>query len=79
MENIIKSVVECDSAYGIVALAVTFLGFTLLGFIAYKTIQIVLPYLYNITCKICNTIKTYKEVHTKAEVGDLSFESDLHR
>ena len=79
MENIIKSVVECDSAYGIVALAVTFLGFTLLGFIAYKTIQIVLPCLYNITCKICNTIKTYKEVHTKAEVRDISFETDLHR
>lgn len=79
MENIIKYVVGCDSAYGIAALAVTFLGLALLGFTAYKTIQIVLPYLYNITCKICNTIKTYKDVHAKAEVKDVSFETDLHR
>lgn len=79
MENIIKSVVECDSVYGIVALAVTLLGFALLGFIAYKTIHIVLPYIYNITCKICNTIKTYKDVHAKANVKDVSFETELHR
>lgn len=79
MEDIIKYAVECDSVYGIAALAVTFLGFAILGFIAYKTIQIVLPYLYNITCKICNTVKTYKDVHAKAEVKDVSIETELHQ
>lgn len=79
MENIIKSAVECDSMYSIVALAVTFLEFALLGFIVYKTIRTVLPYLYKITCKICNTAKTYKDVHTKTNVKDVSFETELHQ
>ena len=79
MENIIKYAVECDSVYGIVALAVTFLGFSLLGYIVYKTIKVVLPYLYKITCKIYNTVKTYKDVRTKASVKDVSFETELHR
>ena len=56
MGNIIESVVECGSAYGVVALAILFLGLSVLGLIAYKTIQLVLPNLYKITCKICNTV-----------------------
>lgn len=78
MENIIKCAVERDSMYGIVVLAVTFLEFALLGFIVYKTIKTVLSYLYKITCKICNTAKTYKDVHAKANVKDVSFETKLH-
>ena len=46
MGNIIESVVECGSAYGVVALAILFLGLSVLGLIAYKTIQLVLPHLY---------------------------------
>ena len=51
MGNIIESVVECGSAYGVMALAILFLGLSVLGLIAYKTIQLVLPHLYKITCK----------------------------
>ena len=79
MENIIKYVVECGSAYGVVALAILFLGLSVLGLIAYKTIQLALPNLYKITCKICNTVTKYKDVHAKANVKDVSFETDLHR
>ena len=79
MENIIKYVVECGSAYGVVALAILFLGLSVLGLIAYKTIQLVLPNLYKITCKICNTVKTYNSFHAKVEVDDVSVETDLNR
>lgn len=79
MENIIKYTVECNSMYGIVALAVVFLGFSLLGYTAYKIIQLVLPYIYKIVCKYCNTAKKYKEVHSKFGVKDVSVETDLHR
>ena len=79
MGNIIKSVVECDSAYGVVSLAILFLGLSVLELIAYTTIQLVLPHLYKITCKICNTATKYKDVHAKANVKDVSFETDLHR
>ena len=79
MENIIESVVECGSAYGVVALAILFLGLSVLGLIAYKTIQFVLPHLYKIACKICNTVTKYNEVHAKANVKDVSFETELHR
>ncbi len=79
MENIIESVAECDSMYGIAALVILFLGFSVLGLIAYKTIQLVLPHLYRITCKICNAVTKYKDVHTKANVKDISFETELHR
>ena len=79
MENIIKSVVECGSAYGVVALAILFFGFTVLELIAYKTIQLVLHCIYKIVCKYCNTVKKYKDVHAKASVKDVSIETDLHR
>ena len=79
MGNIIENVVECGSMYGVVALAILFLGLAVLGLIAYKTIQLVLPNLYKITCKICNTVTKYKDVHAKANVNDVSFETDLHR
>ena len=79
MENIIKSVVECKSLYGVVALAILFLGLSVLGLIAYKTIQLALLYIYKIVCKHCNTVKKYKDVHAKANVKDVSFETDLHR
>lgn len=79
MENIIKSVVECDSWYGVAALAVMLLGFIVLSIIAFKTIQLVLPYLYKIISKLCSTIQKYKDVHAKANVRDVvEFETDLH-
>ncbi|RKI83696.1 hypothetical protein D7V90_07315 [bacterium 1xD42-87] len=72
MENIIESVVECGSAYGMVCVLASFIFF-------YTTIRFVLPYIYKIICKICNTLVKYKDVHAKANVKDVSFETELHR
>lgn len=79
MENIIKYAVECCSIYGIVALVITFLGLSVLGIIAYKTIQLALPYIYKMVCKYCNIVKKYDDVNTKASVKDVSIETELHR
>ncbi len=70
--NIIKGVVKCASAYGMVFVLASFIFF-------YATIRFVLPYIYKIVCKICNTLVKYKDVHAKANVKDVSFETELHR
>lgn len=72
MGNIIKSAVECDSWYGMVCVLANFIFF-------YDTIRFVMPYIYKIVCKICNTLAKYKDIHTKANVKDVSFETELHR
>lgn len=72
MGKIIESVVKCGSAYGMVCVLVCFIFF-------YATIRFVMPYIYKIICKICNILVKYKDVHTKANVKDVSFETDLHR
>lgn len=72
MENIIKSVVECNSWYGMVCVLVSFIFF-------YATIRFVVPYIYKIVCKFCNTLVKYKDVHTKTNVKNVSFETELHR
>ncbi len=36
-------------------------------------------YIYKIICKALNTLVKYKDVHIKANVKDVSFETDLHR
>lgn len=72
MENIIESVVECGSAYGMVCVLASFIFF-------YATIRFVLTYIYKIMCKICNTLVKYKDVHAKANVNNVSFETELHR
>lgn len=72
MGNIIKSVVECASAYGMVCVLAS------LVFI-YATIRFVLPYIYKIVYKLCNTLVKYKDVHAKANVKDVSIETELHR
>ena len=72
MENIIKYVVECDSLYGLIALV-------FFCTIIFAIIHFVVPYLYKALCKICNTIVKYKNVHAKASVKDISFETELHR
>jgi len=94
MGNIIKSAVECDSAYGIVCILASFIFFyATIRFVMpyiYKivckicntlvaTIRFVMPYIYKIVCKLCNTLVKYKDVHTKANVKDVSFDTDLHR
>lgn len=79
MDKIIQYVVECDTLYGVVALAILLIGFTALGFIAYNTLKEVLIYIYKIICKTCNTSKNYKDVHAKVGVKDVSFETDLHQ
>ena len=72
MENIIESVVECGSTYGMVCILACFIFF-------YATIRFVLPYIYKIVCRICNTLVKYKEIHAKANVKGVSFETELHR
>lgn len=79
MENIIKYAVECGSAYGVVALVVVLIGFVSLLVFSDKAIRFVLPYIYKIVCKLCNTLVKYKDVHAKASVKDVSFETELHR
>lgn len=79
MENTIKYIVECDSVYGVVALAVSLLGIVLVMLVTNKMIQTVLPYLHKIVCKLCDTIKSYKDVRSKTEVKDNSFEIEMHR
>lgn len=79
MENIIKNAVECNSAYGTVALAIVLIGFISLLVFAYKTTRFVLPYIYKIVCKLCNTLIKYKDIRTKASVKDVFFETELHR
>lgn len=72
MENIIKSVVECDSWYGMVCVLASFIFF-------YASIRFVVLYIFKIVCKMCNTLVKYKDVHTKTNVKDVSFETELHR
>lgn len=64
MGNIIESVVECGSAYGMVCVLASLVFF-------YATIRFVLPYIYKIVCKICNTLVKYKDVHAKADIKDV--------
>lgn len=72
MGNIIKSVVECGSLYGMVCVLASFIFF-------YATIRFVLPYILEIVCKLCNILIKYKDVYAKANVKDISFETELHR
>ncbi len=72
MGNMIKSAVECDSWYGMGCVLASFIFF-------YATIQFVMPYIYKIVCKLCNSLVKYKDVRAKANVKDVSFETELHR
>ena len=72
MGNIIESVVNCGSAYGMICVIACLVFF-------YLTIRFVLPYIYKTVCKLCNTLVKYKDVHAKASVKDVSIETDLHR
>lgn len=72
MGNIIESVVECGSAYGMVCVLASFIFF-------YATIRFVLPYIYKTVCKLCNTLVKYKDAHAKTSVKNVSFETELHR
>lgn len=72
MGNIIESVVECGSAYGMVCVLASLIFF-------YATIRFVVSYIYKIVCKLCNTLVKYKDIHTKADVKGVSFETELHR
>ena len=63
MENIIKNVVECESLYGMICVLVSFIFF-------YAIIRFVLPYIYRIVCKLCNTLVKHKDVYTKINVKE---------
>lgn len=79
MDKIIQYVVECDTSYGVIALAILFSGLAILELITLAILYVVCPYIYKIICKWCNTSKKYKDVHTKVGVKDVSFETDLHQ
>jgi len=72
MEKIVKYVVECDSAYGVVCVIACLICF-------YLTIRFVFPWLYKGLCKICSTLVKYKNIHTKIDVEDVSIEAELHQ
>lgn len=72
MENIIESVVECESLYGMICVLASLIFF-------YAIIRFVLPYIYKIVCKLCDTLVKYKNVRAKTNVKDVSFETELHR
>lgn len=76
MGDIIKSVAECDSVYGMVLVLACLVFF-------FITIHYALPLLcdFGITTirAICNTIKTFNSFHAKVEVDDVSVETDLSR
>lgn len=79
MDKIIQYVVECDTSYGVIALAILFLGLAILGLITLAILYVVCPYIYKIICKWCNTSKKYKDVHTKIGAKDFSFENEFHQ
>lgn len=79
MVNIIENVTNCESVYGVVGLILTAVVIIVLAVLAFKAPQFVLPYIYKIVCKICNTIKTYNTVHASIGVDDVSIEADLNR
>ena len=76
MGDIIESVVECDSVYGMVLVLACLVFF-------FITIHYALPLLCNFGITsirtICNTVKTFNSFHAKASVKDASIETDLHR
>ncbi len=72
MGNIIESVVECSSLYGMICVLACFLFF-------YAVIRFVVTWLYKYLCKFCNTLVKYKVVRTKAYAYVVSFETVLHR
>lgn len=72
MKDIIKYVVEFHYMYGMVCVICAFVCF-------YISIRFVVLYSYKCLSKICNTIITYNDMHTKAEFGYTSIEADLHR
>lgn len=80
LENVVNSVVKCESLCGVAALAVFFIGLAFILFIVYITCKLTLPYLYKIICKLCNTVTKYKDIRTKANVKDIiNFNTDLHK
>lgn len=79
MDKIVKYVVNCDTWYGVISLAILFLGLVALGYVAYKITQLVSPYIHKIVCKHCDTSKKYASVHIKFGVKFLFFEINFHR
>lgn len=72
MAKVIYYIVMCDTLYGVAALAIFAICFIIIAFIAYKLLKELLLCVYKITCKLCNTSKTYKKVHTKIGVKTFS-------
>lgn len=74
MMDIIKSIVECDSLYGVIAL---FILCTLLGFVSWLCYKVIIE-VKKLIQYIVNKITKYKEIHAKAQCKDASLEVDLH-
>nr|DAX07990.1 MAG TPA: hypothetical protein [Bacteriophage sp.] len=74
MMDIIKSIVECDSLYGVIAL---FILCTLLGFVSWLCYKVIIE-VKKLIQYIVNKITKYKEIHAKARCKDASLEVDLN-
>ena len=76
MGNIIESVVECESVYGMVLVLACLVFFFITSHYA---LPLLCSTLIKVVYKICNTAKTYNWFHAKVEVNDVSVEADLNR
>ena len=75
MGNIIESVVECKSEYGVEALLTLC---TLLGFIGVLILIAILAFMKYIPY-IIDRITSYNDIRTKAKNNNTSVEVELHR
>lgn len=73
MMDIIKSIVECDSLYGVIAL---FILCTLLGFVSWLCYKVIIE-VKKLIQYIVNKITKYKEIHAKAQYKDVLLKVDL--
>jgi hypothetical protein len=72
MENIIQSIIECDSLYGMICYICSL-------FFIYILVRFSLPWINKYLGKICNLISKYKDINIKACVDDVSIETELHK
>lgn len=73
MMDIIKSIVECDSLYGVIAL---FILCTLLRFVSWLCYKVIIE-VKKLIQYIVNKITKYKEIHAKAQYKDALLKVDL--
>ncbi len=68
MSKMFKYVSECSSLYGVVAVLFVCILLIILGVLVYKAIIFLI-----------DKITKYKEIHTKANAGDISIEAQIRK